>query len=153
MADHNHDCPKCNGYFGCDKSDCGDSDACLECQIETLTAQLADRDALLERWACESHPWLDGVGEPYTDPEAVGDATREALALATRTIAERDAEVARLQTWAEEAYVLLTDYADGGCGADCPPDCPDRRSRALLRELKVHQSPAAQGDEKGNGDG
>jgi len=45
MSDHCHDCPKCGGYFVCDKDNCSEDDKCLEClypELEAENAKLKD---------------------------------------------------------------------------------------------------------------
>lgn len=40
MSDHTHDCPRCNGYWPCDRDDCNSDDICLECQLEEKNAEV-----------------------------------------------------------------------------------------------------------------
>ncbi|MEN6490380.1 MAG: hypothetical protein ABFC85_00135, partial [Rectinema sp.] len=81
MSDHVHDCPKCNGFWECDKGDCQPDDLCVDCIVDIHIATIAGLKAEVERLKEDKEELRIGMA---TEREKVLDRAEAAEAEAKR---------------------------------------------------------------------
>ena len=65
-------------------TDAADEIARLRAALAEAERTIHERDLLIERWECESHPWQDAAGDPITDYVSLRANTCPDLSLVER---------------------------------------------------------------------